>query len=231
MAGELITVLLIEDDPMVQEINRQFIERVDGFKVIGCASNGREGIALIKKEKPDLAFVDIYMPNQDGLTTIKQIRSEDLGTDVIAVTAASDIETVRGVLQLGAVDYIMKPFKFDRIQQALTIYRTYHQSLQKKDSISQQELDSLLFQQGRQEKGELPKGLNSLTLDKVIDYLKNQAEAISAETVAEGIGLARVTARRYLEYLEQSGKVEIIIEYGGIGRPVNQYKIVNSKVT
>ncbi|MCM3764958.1 response regulator [Neobacillus niacini] len=228
MASELITVLLIEDDPMVQEINRQFVERVEGFKVIGCAANGKEGIELIKKEKPDLAFVDIYMPNQDGLTTIKQIRSEELGTDVIAVTAASDMETVRGVLQLGAVDYIMKPFKFDRIQQALTNYRTYHQSFLKRDSISQQELDGLLFHQGRQDKGELPKGLNALTLDKVIDFLKNQDEATSAEAVAEGIGIARVTARRYLEYLEQSGKVEIVIEYGGVGRPVNQYKIINS---
>jgi two-component system, CitB family, response regulator DctR len=227
MASELITVLLIEDDPMVQEINRQFVERVEGFKVIGCAANGREGIRLIKKEKPDLAFVDIYMPNQDGLTTIKQIRSEELGTDVIAVTAASDIETIRGVLQLGAVDYIMKPFKFDRIQQALINYRNYHQSFQKRESISQQELDSLLFQQGRHVKGELPKGLNSLTLGKVMDFLSNQDEAISAEAVAEGIGIARVTARRYLEYLEQNSKVEIVMEYGGIGRPVNQYRIVN----
>lgn len=227
MASELITVLLIEDDPMVQEINRQFVERVEGFKVIGCAANGREGITLIKKEKPDLAFVDIYMPNQDGLTTIKQIRSEELGTDVIAVTAASDIETIRGVLQLGAVDYIMKPFKFDRIQQALINYRNYHQSFQKRESISQQELDSLLFQQGRHVKGELPKGLNSLTLGKVMDFLSNQDEAISAEAVAEGIGIARVTARRYLEYLEQNSKVEIVMEYGGIGRPVNQYRIVN----
>ncbi|MFC4802637.1 response regulator [Neobacillus sp. GCM10023253] len=226
MAEGLIRVLLIEDDPMVQEINRQFVERVEGYKVIGVASNGKEGIELIKKEKPDLVFIDIYMPNQDGITTIKQIRSEELGTDVIAVTAASDIETVRDVLQHGAVDYIMKPFKFERIQQALINYRNYYSSLLKKDAISQQELDNLLFQQGKQDKGELPKGLNMLTLEKVIEYLKGQNLAISAEAVAEGIGLARVTARRYLEYLEQSGKVEIVIEYGGIGRPVNQYKIL-----
>ncbi|MCH6267311.1 response regulator [Neobacillus citreus] len=226
MAEGLIRVLLIEDDPMVQEINRQFVERVEGYKVIGVASNGKEGIELIKKEKPDLVFIDIYMPNQDGITTIKQIRSKELGTDVIAVTAASDIETVRDVLQHGAVDYIMKPFKFERIQQALINYRNYYSSLLKKDAISQQELDNLLFQQGKQDKGELPKGLNMLTLEKVIEYLKGQNLAISAEAVAEGIGLARVTARRYLEYLEQSGKVEIVIEYGGIGRPVNQYKIL-----
>ncbi len=226
MGEGIIRVLLIEDDPMVQEINKQFVEQVKGFKVVGCASNGREGIHLIKKENPDLALVDIYMPDQDGITTIKQIRSEDLGTDIIALTAASDIETVRSVLQHGAIDYIMKPFKFNRIQQALTNYRNYHNGLLKEETISQQELDSLLFQQGKQDKGDMPKGLNSLTLEKVIHFLKEQCQAISAEEVAEGIGIARVTARRYLEYLEQIGTVKIQIEYGGIGRPVNQYQLM-----
>lgn len=224
MGEGVIRVLLLEDDPMVQEINKQFVERVEGFKVIGCASNGIEGIHLIKKEKPHLVFIDIYMPNQDGVTTIKQIRSEKLDTDIIAITAASDMGTVREVLQHGAIDYIMKPFKFDRIQLALTNYRNYHHSIKNRESITQAELDRLLFQRGKQEKNELPKGLNNHTLDKVISFLNESTEAISAEEVAEGIGIARVTARRYLEYLEQMGKVEIQIEYGGIGRPVNQYR-------
>jgi two-component system, CitB family, response regulator DctR len=228
MGEGVIRVLLIEDDPMVQEINRQVVEQVEGFEVIGVAANGEEGIRMIKKEKPNLALIDIYMPNQDGITTIKQIRTEGLGTDIIAITAASDIETVRDVLQYGANDYIMKPFKFDRIHQALTNYRQYHISLHKKESISQQELDRLLFQQGKQEKGELPKGLNALTLDKIITFLKGQNHSVSAESVAEGIGIARVTARRYLDYLGQIGTVEIQNEYGGIGRPVNQYRFVEN---
>ncbi|WP_307847679.1 response regulator [Metabacillus bambusae] len=222
----MIRVLLIEDDPMVQEINKQFVEEVDGFTVIGTSSNGKEGIDFIKKEKPDLALIDIFMPNQDGITTIKQIRSEGLETDVIAITAASDIETVRRVLQLGAIDYIMKPFKFDRIKQALTNYLNYHSKLQEKESITQQELDRLLFQPKKVENKQLPKGLNALTLEKIINYLQEQNQAISAEEVAEGIGIARVTARRYLEFMEQSGNVKIHIEYGGIGRPINRYMII-----
>ncbi|MGM7722634.1 response regulator [Metabacillus sp. Hm71] len=219
-------VLLIEDDPMVQEINKQFVEQVEGFTVIGLVSNGKEGIEFIKKEKPDLALVDIYMPNQDGLTTIKQIRSEGLNTDVIAITAASDIDTVRQVLQHGAIDYIMKPFKSERIRQALTNYRNYHLKFKEKDAITQQELDLLRFQASKTEQKELPKGLNALTLEKISDYLKKQSQAVSAEEVAEGIGIARVTARRYLEYMEQTGTVQIHIEYGGIGRPINRYRFL-----
>jgi two-component system response regulator DctR len=226
MRASNIRVLLIEDDPMVQEINKQFVEEVDGFTVIGTSSNGKEGIDFIKTEKPDLALIDIFMPNQDGITTIKQIRSEGIETDVIAITAASDIETVRRVLQLGAIDYIMKPFKFDRIKQALTNYLNYHSKLQEKESITQQELDRLLFQPKKVENKQLPKGLNALTLKKIINHLQEQNQAISAEEVAEGIGIARVTARRYLEYMEQSGSVKIHIEYGGIGRPINRYMII-----
>lgn len=227
MKQSTITVLIIEDDPMVQEINKQFVEQVDGYRVIGTASNGKAGIELIKIEQPDLALVDIYMPNQDGVTTIKQIRSEGLNTDVIAITAASDMETVRKVLQYGVIDYIMKPFKADRIKQALMNYQNYRGKFFEKEDITQHELDRLLFLQAKQESNsQVPKGLNAITLEKITHYLNKQKEAISAEEVAEGIGIARVTARRYLEYMEQTGAVKIQIEYGGIGRPINRYIVV-----
>lgn len=128
-------MLLIEDDPMVQEVNRQFIEQVEGFIVIAAASNGLEGIQLIKQHQPDLTIIDMYMPSQDGLTTLQQIRANGYKTDVIAVTAASDIETVRKVLQYGAVDYIMKPFKFERMKQALEQYRSFQVKISKKNIL------------------------------------------------------------------------------------------------
>ncbi|TXK89505.1 response regulator, partial [Parageobacillus sp. SY1] len=137
-------VLLIEDDPMVQEVNRQFIEQVKGFTVIGVAANGVEGIQLIRKLHPDLVIIDIYMPHKDGLETLKEIRSEGYEVDVIAITAASDIDTVRRVLQNGAFDYIMKPFKFERLKQALENYHSFRQALNEKESLTQKELDALL---------------------------------------------------------------------------------------
>ncbi|RAK19381.1 two-component system response regulator DctR [Anoxybacillus vitaminiphilus] len=219
-------VLLIEDDPMVQEVNRQFIENVSGFKVIGTAGNGVEGIQMIRTLQPDLVIIDIYMPNQDGLETLQQIRMEGHSVDVIAITAASDIETVRRVLQNGAFDYIMKPFKFERLKQSLENYRSFQSKLTTKEKITQAELDSLLLQNEQESYGELPKGLNSITLQNIIDYLIQQNVPVSAEEVAEGVGIARVTARRYLEYLEKCQQVKLHIQYGGVGRPVNRYAII-----
>ncbi|OEH92106.1 response regulator [Bacillus solimangrovi] len=221
-------VLLIEDDPMVQEVNKQFIERVQGFKVIGIANNGIEGLTMIQELRPDIAILDIYMPNQDGLETLSLLRKSATPIDVIAVTAANDIETVRRVLQLGAVDYIMKPFKFERMKQALENYISYQKKLSDKDKLSQNELDLLLYGNNKTTEKILPKGLNAITLNKILSYLSSINEPVSAEEVAEGIGLARVTARRYLEYLEKEGRVCIKIKYGGVGRPINRYVIENS---
>ena len=71
---DAITVLLIEDDPMVREVNRGFIERVENCRVVGYASNGREGLEQIERLKPELVFMDIFMPEQDGISTIRAIR-------------------------------------------------------------------------------------------------------------------------------------------------------------
>lgn len=221
-----ISVLLIEDDPMVQEVNKQFIQKVDGFTVIGIAGNGKEGIKLVRELKPKLVIIDIYMPNQDGLETLKQIRSEGHSIDVIAITAARDMETVCRVLQNGAFDYIMKPFKFERLQQSLKNYFLYHNQLKEKEKLTQKDVDTMLLNnkfKNNSDDLDLPKGLNQVTLDKIIRFLQNQKEPISAEEVAEGIGIARVTARRYLDYLAKIQKVSIDVQYGSIGRPVNRY--------
>lgn len=228
MTKQQWSVLLIEDDPMVQEVNRQFIEQVDGFKVIGHAPNGLEGIEFVRAHEPDLVILDMYMPNQDGLTTLQQIRSEGFNTDIIAVTAASDMETVRRVLQHGAIDYIMKPFKFERIKQALENYLSFRAKLNEKPSMTQKELDEILFQKSEEKLTSLPKGLHALTLENIKQYLSQQPSPVSAEEVAEGIGIARVTARRYLEFLDQAGLVKLQIEYGGVGRPVNRYIWIKS---
>lgn len=222
-----LQVILVEDDPMVQEVHRQFIEKINGFKVVGTAFNGMQGLETAQKYKPDLAIVDLYMPYVNGLDMLSKFRSEGLEIDIIAITAASDMETIHHFLQQGALDYIIKPFTFERIKKSLENYRSYKLLLQEKKVLTQQELDQLLHMKKEKvtAKEILPKGLNSNTLKKIIDFILLEKEPVSAEEVAEGIGIARVTARRYLDYLEKEGKVEIQVQYGGVGRPVNRYQI------
>ncbi|KMY45240.1 hypothetical protein AC622_14230 [Bacillus sp. FJAT-27916] len=227
---DAITVLLIEDDPMVREVNRGFIERVENCRVVGYASNGREGLEQIERLKPELVFMDIFMPEQDGISTIRAIRERELPVEVIAVTAANDRKTIRQILQYGAFDYIMKPFTFERMKQAISHFKEYRERFKKGQQLTQDELDNLLHGissiEGLEHGEPLPKGLNRATLEKINHYIETRKEPTSAEEVAEGVGLARVTARRYLDYLEKQNKVKLILQYGGIGRPVNRYEAV-----
>jgi two-component system response regulator DctR len=161
----------------------------------------------------------------DGIETLSRIRQEQIDVDVIVISAANDLRTIQRMLQNGAVDYIMKPFKFERVKKALENYRMLRSKLADERPVSQDELDEMLF--GNSVKNtafanELPKGLQSITLKQIMLFLMNQTDALSAEEVAEGVGIARVTARRYLDFLEKTGQVKLDLQYG-IGRPVNKY--------
>ncbi|MFJ8457945.1 response regulator [Lysinibacillus xylanilyticus] len=233
---DVIKVLLIEDDPMVREVNRQFIEQINGFSLIGYAGNGIEGIEKIKLLKPELVFMDVFMPEQDGIITLGKIREEHLPVDVIAVTAANDMPTVQRILHLGVYDYIMKPFTFERIEQTLKDYQAYKKKISSMQDLTQHDVDHLMQQRipvqvaaapvtGAILIDVLPKGFNRATLDKVLSYIQESNVAVSAEEVSTYIGTARVTARRYLDFLEKQNLLKVDIQYGSVGRPIHRYYI------
>lgn len=226
----MIDVLLIEDDPMVRLVNEQFLERIEGIQIVGVAVNGVHGMEQLEKLKPQLILMDIFMPEQDGIETLQQIRDRGIDVDVIPITAANDMKMIEKILQLGVYDYIMKPFTFERLKQTFLNYQHYKQFIATKQALNQEELDQLIHpkQQNGHYHDALPKGLNGETLQKIIHYLSRQITSVTAAEVALGIGIARVTARRYLEYLEQQQQVKIDIKYGGVGRPVNQYSFIRA---
>jgi two-component system response regulator DctR len=92
--------------------------------------------------------------------------------------------------------------------------------------MNQNEIDSLALSRGQQLDEGVPKGLNEITLKQVYLFLLKEGGALSAEEVAEGVGLARVTARRYLDFLEKSNRVVLELQYGSVGRPVNRYRTI-----
>lgn len=230
--SELIKVLLVEDDPMVQNINRSFIERVDGFAVTGLARSGEEALEKMKESTPDLVILDLYMPGKGGLETLRTIRQNEQDVDVIAVTAANDRETVLRVMRLGAVDYIFKPFQFERIQAALVRYREQFLRNQSADTFTQTIFDRTyenpVFRASSNstlDETELhyPKGIQAFTLQQVVDCLRQSDRGMSAEEIGQLIGMSRVTVRRYLEYLESVEQAKSMMNYGTVGRPMKMY--------
>ncbi|MBO8164163.1 MAG: response regulator [Brevibacillus sp.] len=210
---------------MVLEVNRQFAERVPGFRVTGEAMTAHEGISLVQSLRPELVLLDIFLPDQDGIKLLKQIRQLELPTDVVMLTAARDAERIQEGFRYGVVDYLIKPFRFERFREALEKVKRQQIRISGTETLSQEELDQLRGSSGFADASTmLPKGLNEWTLAQIAAYLQERPQAESAEEVAEGTGLARVTVRRYLEYLVRSGQVELQVQYGSIGRPVNRYR-------
>jgi len=222
----MIKVLIIEDDPMVAEINKKYIEKINDFQVIGVAKDGEEGYRLIKDSFPDLLILDIYMPRVSGLELLKRIRREGMLIDAIMITAAKESAEINEVLKLGAVDYLVKPFEFSRLKMSLEGYRERRLNLIGKESLSQEDIDAITLGNRIRSKDmtvEMEKGIQRKTMELIKGFLKKETQAKSATEVAEGLGISRVTARRYLEHLLETGEVESDISYGTIGRPVNLY--------
>lgn len=219
-----IGVVILEDDPMVLELHRQYIARVKNFGLIGCAADGAVGLKLIGRTRPHLAIVDIYMPGMNGLELLKNIRSQGWNTDVILVTAAHDSESVQQGIQYGAIDYIIKPFTFPRFKKALEHYRDYFTKLRTGGKpVSQQDIDTLKTDAGRQ--GALPKGLQRTTLELIVELLRHTSGYFTAREISAALGISRITVKRYLNFLQAGGCLEETLVYGPVGRPQQKYQV------
>jgi two-component system, CitB family, response regulator MalR len=229
----MIRVVLVDDEPMVAELNRIYVERVPDFKVVASARSAAEGLGVLKTQPVDLLLLDIFMAGQTGMDLMAEIRRLSLDVDVIFVTAARDAKTIGKALKLGAVDYLIKPFEFERLQQALEGYRATHRMVHTGQPLSQTELDAALRRNSREAPGEadLPKGLDRATLARVCQAILDLPEGapwFRSEDLARQVGISRVSVRKYLEFLCGRKALRMEPSYGGMGRPVHRFCLQDS---
>ena len=222
----MIRTVVVDDDFRVADLHRLYAERVGGFEVVGVANSGAEALDLSEQLRPQLVLLDIYLPDMSGLDVLRGLREAGSGIDVITITAAKDVETIRSAMQGGSVHYLIKPFTFAVFREKLQSYAEVQARLSQVSEASQADVDRLygLLRTGLDQ--ELPKGLSAATRDLVVGALRAAPEALSASDVARAAGLSRVTARRYLEHLSSGGLVEISMLYGAPGRPEHRYRLI-----
>ncbi|GAA0177479.1 response regulator [Clostridium sediminicola] len=223
----MVKVLIVEDDPMVAQINKNYVESIEEFKVVDIVFDGETALRKIQHTKIDLLILDVYMPKLDGLSLLKKLRNEGNMVDVIMVTAAQDTEKLKELLNLGAIDYLIKPFEYERFKDALERFLLKYELIQMKNKINQEDIDRITKINTSNVYNELPKGLNRRTLKRIRDFLKeNSSKYYTAEEVSTAINLSRVTLRKYLEYMESIGQLKCKNDYGTRGRPSNKYKYI-----
>ena len=223
----MIRIIIVEDDPLVAQLNAAYLDAMEGFKVAGIFYNGLEALEFLKEEPVELAVLDVYMPQYSGLELLRQMRGTGIQTAVIMITAATEMKVVEEALRLGIEDYIIKPFSYDRLKDSVLRFRDRASLVRNTDRASQDMVDRLLGNQPARATGKgLPKGLNAKTLESIREVLCREPEGDhTCESISAASGLSRVTVRHYLNYFIETGFLTSSIDYETGGRPRVLYRV------
>lgn len=229
----MFNVLLIDNDPMDRDIISKYIKGLDGFLLLNSFDNIKNCKDFILQNQIDLILIDIHLSKEEGLGFIKWVRKKGLDIAIIVITSDKSSSHIREALRFGTVDYIVKPFTYERLKMALNCFKERRAILESKQTLSQEELDNLFLDFNSNLRSEVSdkeymcKGFNRYTYNTILNFIKeNYKDYFSADEISEECGLAVVTVRRYLEYMKEEDVLVKITEYRKIGRPQNRYKLL-----
>ena len=217
-------VLIVEDDPMVSMINRHYVEQNKEFAVSAVCKNGQEALDFLYKNDVDLVVLDVFMPVMDGVETLKQIRQKKIQCEVVMVTAANDTSTLEATMNLGVLDYLIKPFTLERFQISLEKFIERVTTLTQNTTLDQNCIDSLFSKTVKPKTEELPKGIQERTLTSITQYFTENPSWQTADTIAEKLGISIVTVRHYVNYMVDEKIIRQEVNYKTGGRPSMLYK-------
>ena len=218
-------VMIVEDNPAVAALHKRIADSTPSLRAVHVARNAEHALVALETVQPDLLILDLTMAGGDGLPLLRQVRRAGMPIDVIVVTASREGEIVNEVVKLGVVDYLVKPFSPQRLRQSLAAFTARRRTLSCREELSQADVDTVQASGSPAQRRRLPRGLEETTLRSVLSLVEQSPDSYDAEQVGSGIGVARVTARRYLEYLVQVGVMEMSRERSGPGRPRNRYRM------
>lgn len=229
----MIRVMIVEDDPMVAAINKKYLEKMPEIKVIAVFRNAMDAMSFLEKDTVDLILLDLYMPQISGLEFLHYLRKEKNNIDVIMVTAANDQESIQSAITLGIVDYLVKPFEFERFEKAIKKVQMRYDIFKKNKELSQEQIDQLI-RLGEAASSEpqkvYEKGIQEATLSVLRDCIRNMyPKTATCGELAEVTHLSKVTVRRYMNYLVEKNQAESNIDYETGGRPSVLYRYKMNK--
>jgi len=226
----MIRTLVVDEDFRVTDLHCAYVARLPGIALARKAHTSAEALDEVDRLRPDLLLLDLYPPDMSGLEVLRRLREEDHPpVDVIAITAARDVENLRGAMRGGVVHYLIKPFRLAAFEEKLASYASAHARLGRMGVADQSEVDRIFGTLRVASRGPaLPKGLSDATLELVTRVLRSARSGLAAADVSHRAGLSRVTARRYLEHLCRLGSAELTMRYGGPGRPEHRYRLLTS---
>lgn len=225
------SVMILEDDVRASYTLESTINQHPDFTVVAVSETCAEALLQFELYKPKLVFVDITLPDGNGIDVIRQLREKKAECDFIMTTAERETTTVEKAVQLGVIDYLVKPIRMSRVHQALTDYKQYKQQLSRTETVDQGEIDQLLRKAPERKSRLTPKGIDVNTLASLKSILQTEKlHDFSANDIGERMHVSRVTAMRYLEYLESEGLIRLVLNYNTGGRPRRLYHVIEENI-
>jgi len=208
---------------MVAMIHKEYFKRKEISNDLNHVSTLEEAKEFLANSDTDLIILDNYLADGQGIEFLPELK----GYPIIMITAANDVQTVEAALTNGVVDYLVKPFTYERFSQAIDKVQDYMKLLSK-EKINQDLIDDYL-NSGRVEEEEdsLPKGLSRITLKKVLENIKEQETGFTTQQVADALDISRITIRKYLNHLVNINVLSEDAEYYTSGRPVSVFTVVS----
>ena len=223
----MIDVLIAEDNITVVNVLKAFFDKVDGFNIVKVCNNGLSALDYLQKNTVDLLLLDISMPVMNGFTLVEKLRKNQNYVDVIFVTAMNNTQSVKNALKYGAVDYMVKPFSFERFLCTMQNYKVRYSVLNKQRTINQNEIDKIINHSiDTTFNTLLPKGITQITLNEIFDVIETFEKEFTLEDLLKKINMSKVALRNYMGFLIQEGILEKQIQRGSVGRPQFIYKII-----
>jgi response regulator of citrate/malate metabolism len=224
----VIRTLVVDDDYRVARIHAASVERVPGFSCVGQAHTAAQARSAITAHRPDLMLLDIYLPDEDGLSLLRSLRAQTSAPDCVIISAARDLRMVRSAMQVGAVYYLVKPFGFNQLRDQLEAYRRWRARVATDGEADQATVDSLYQLLHGASSSTTARRYLSPTTQKILEAIRTAGQPIGAGQIAEQLGVSRPTVQRYLAKLERQGLIELHLEYGSTGRPNHLYRPADS---
>ncbi|GAA1881493.1 response regulator [Williamsia serinedens] len=225
-----IRVLIVEDEPLIAQTHEAYVERLDGFVVVGTAGTAQAALRAVARcaadDAPvDVVLLDIGLPDASGIELASALSGQRPEPDVIAITSERDLSVVRSAVAHGVLLYLLKPFTFAAFRDKLERYREYRAALPAgTDAVGQAEVDrAMAVLRGADERAAAPTGTAAATAEQIGRRVQDSDEGLTAGEAATAAGISRVTAWRYLERLADDGLLTRTTEYGRTGRPQVRY--------
>ncbi|MBI5933048.1 MAG: response regulator transcription factor [Chloroflexi bacterium] len=188
--SKTISILIVDDHEVVRNGIRSYLETLPEFQVVGEAGSGEEAIQLVAEHIPDVVLMDIIMPGMDGIETTRRVKQISPRTQVVALTSYHEDAHIFPTLKAGAISYILKDMKMEKLAEAL------HRAVQGEVTLHPR-VAARVLQNIRGGDGEDPQLFAELT-ERELDVLKLIANGLSNNQIAGKLFITENTVKGHV---------------------------------